>query len=195
MVLGMDFGVDFTVLLIAAGLAMDSFSVSITRGFNNYNDKLTNEALRTGFFFGLFQGIMPIIGWFAGLSIINLISGFDHWIAFGLLSVIGLRMIYESISEKSTQLVTSSSLKVLLILSVATSIDALAVGLSLSFLGTSIFTPAIIIGIITFTLSFLGVLIGKKFGNYFEKIGILGGIILLVIAIRILFEHLEIHII
>lgn len=195
MVLRMDFGVDFTVLLIAAGLAMDSFSVSITRGFNNYNDKLTNEALRTGFFFGLFQGIMPIIGWFAGLSIINLISGFDHWIAFGLLSVIGLRMIYESISEKSTQLVTSSSLKVLLILSVATSIDALAVGLSLSFLGTSIFTPAIIIGIITFTLSFLGVLIGKKFGNYFEKIGILGGIILLVIAIRILFEHLEIHII
>ncbi len=195
MVLGMDFGVDFTVLLIAAGLAMDSFSVSITRGFNNYNDKLTNEALRTGFFFGLFQGIMPIIGWFAGLSIINLISGFDHWIAFGLLSVIGLRMIYESISEKSTQLVTSSSLKVLLILSVATSIDALAVGLSLSFLGTSIFTPAIIIGIITFTLSFLGVLIGKKFGNYFEKIGILGGIILLVIAIRILFDHLEIYII
>lgn len=195
MVLRMDFGVDFTVLLIAAGLAMDSFSVSITRGFNNYNDKLTNEALRTGFFFGLFQGIMPIVGWFAGLSIINLISGFDHWIAFGLLSVIGLRMIYESISEKSTQLVTSSSLKVLLILSVATSIDALAVGLSLSFLGTSIFTPAIIIGIITFTLSFLGVLIGKKFGNYFEKIGILGGIILLVIAIRILFEHLEIQII
>ena len=183
---------DIIIILIAIGLAMDSFSVSITRGFTNTKTILSIEALKTGFFFGLFQAVMPVIGWLAGLSVIDFISGFDHWIAFGLLSFIGLRMIYESISKESKQLVNSSSLKVLLILSIATSIDALAVGLSLSFLETSIITPAIMIGMITFSLSFLGVFIGKKFGSYFEKIGVLGGVILIVIAIRILVEHLEI---
>jgi len=185
---------DLIIILIALGLAMDSFSVSITRGFTNTKTTLSIEALKTGFFFGLFQAVMPIIGWLAGLSFIDLISGFDHWIAFGLLCFIGVRMIYESISKESKKVVNSSSLKVLLILSIATSIDALAVGLSLSFLETSIITPAIIIGIITFSLSFLGVFIGKKFGSYFEKIGVLGGVILIVIAINILVEHLEIMI-
>ena len=180
---------DLMILLIALGLAMDSFSVSITRGFTNKANNFF-EALRTGFFFGLFQGLMPIIGWLAGLSVIEFISGFDHWIAFGLLILIGTRMIYEAISKNSEKIVNSSSLKILLILSVATSIDALAVGLSLSFLETSIIIPAIITGIITFTLSFLGVFIGKKFGSYFEKIGVLGGIILIGIAFRILTEHL-----
>ena len=181
---------DIIIILIAVGLAMDSFSVSIARGFTSTKTKLSIEALKTGFFFGLFQGVMPLIGWFAGLSVIDFISGFDHWLAFGLLCLIGLRMIYESISKESKQLVNSSSFKVLLILSIATSIDALAVGLSLSFLETSIITPAIMIGVIAFSLSFLGVFLGKKFGSYFEKIGVLGGVILIVIALRILFEHL-----
>ena len=101
---------DLTILLIAVGLAMDSFSVSITRGFSN-TDKLSIEALKTGFFFGLFQGLMPLLGYFAGLSIIDVISGFDHWIAFSLLCVIGLRMIYESLSKESTKIVNSSSLR------------------------------------------------------------------------------------
>lgn len=99
-------------------------------------------------------------------------------------------MIYESLSRKAKQVVSSSSFKVLLILSVATSIDALAVGLSLSFIEATIIVPATIIGIITFSLSFLGVFIGKKAGNYFEKIGVFGGVILIVIGIRILIEHL-----
>ena len=180
---------DIVTILIALGLAMDSFSVSITRGFTTTKTKLSIEALKTGFFFGIFQALMPIIGWLAGLSIIDLISGFDHWIAFGLLVFIGIRMIYESISRKSKQVISSSSLKVLLMLSIATSIDALAVGLSLSFLETSIMPLSILIGIITFSLSFLGVYIGKKFGSYFEKIGVLGGVILIVIAVRILIEH------
>ncbi len=183
---------DIVTILIALGLAMDSFSVSITRGFNSTKTKMSIEALKTGFFFGLFQGLMPIIGWLAGLSIIELISGFDHWITFGLLVFIGIRMIYESISKESKQVVNSSSFKVLIMLSIATSIDALAVGLSLSFLDASIVTPAIMIGIITFFLSFFGVYVGKKFGSYFEKIGVLGGIILIVIAVRIMVEHLEI---
>lgn len=185
---------DINIILIAVGLAMDSFSVSIARGFSKTNTKLSIEALKTGFFFGLFQAFMPLLGWVAGLSIVDFISDFDHWIAFGLLSLIGLRMIYESVSEQSKKVVNSSSFKVLLILSMATSIDALAVGLSLSFLETSIVTPAIMIGIITFSLSFLGVFLGKKFGSYFERIGVLGGIILIVIALRILIEHLKIAI-
>ena len=182
---------DIITILIALGLAMDSFSVSITRGFTT-KTRTSIEAIRTGFFFGLFQALMPVAGWLVGLSIINLISGFDHWIAFGLLVFIGVRMIYESISRESKQVVSSSSFRVLIMLSIATSIDALAVGLSLSFLETSIVTPAIIIGIITFSLSFFGVYVGKKFGSYFEKIGILGGIILIVIGLRIIIEHLGI---
>lgn len=180
------------ILLIAVGLAMDSFSVSIARGFTTPKNKHSLEALKTGFFFGLFQGGMPIIGWLMGLSVIDFIAGFDHWIAFGLLTLIGGRMIFESFSKESTKIVNSSSLKVLLMLSIATSIDALAVGLSLSFLETSIIIPAILIAVITFFLSFVGVFIGKKFGSYFDKIGILGGVILIGIAIRILIEHTEI---
>jgi len=181
---------DIVTILIAIGVAMDSFSVSITRGFTTNKNRILKEALKTGFFFGLFQGIMPIIGWLAGQSIIDLISGFDHWIAFGLLTFIGIRMIYESKTKETKQIVSSTSFKVLIMLSIATSIDALAVGLSLSFLGTSITTPALIIGIITFSLSFSGIYLGKKFGNYFEKIGVLGGIILIAIGLRIVIEHL-----
>jgi putative Mn2+ efflux pump MntP len=183
---------DITIILIAIALAMDSFSASITRGFATNKPFPLIDALKTGFFFGLFQALMPVIGWLAGISIIDFISDFDHWIAFGLLFFIGLRMIYESLSREAKQIVSSSSFKVLLVLSVATSIDALAVGLSLSFIETSIIVPAIIIGIITFSLSFLGVFIGKKSGSYFEKIGVLGGVILIVIGIRILVEHLGI---
>ena len=182
---------DIITILIALGLAMDSFSVSITRGFTT-KTRTSIEAIRTGFFFGLFQALMPVAGWLVGLSIINLISGFDHWIAFGLLVFIGIRMIYESITKESKQIVSSSSFKILIIMSIATSIDALVVGLSLSFLETSIATTVITIGIITFSLSVLGVYLGKKFGSYFEKIGILGGIILIIIGVRILIEHLRI---
>ena len=185
---------DIVTILIALGLAMDSFSVSITRGLTNTQTRMSIEALKVAFFFGLFQGIMPVMGWLAGVSIIDFISGFDHWIVFGLLTFIGLRMIYESTTAESKKMVSSSSFSVLIMLSIATSIDALAVGLSLSFLEVSIITPAIIIGIITFFLSFLGVYIGKKFGGFFEKIGVLGGVILIVIGIKILIEHMGIQI-
>jgi putative Mn2+ efflux pump MntP len=183
---------DIMTILIALGLAMDSFSVSITRGLTNTPTRMSLEALKVAFFFGLFQGIMPVLGWLAGVSIITFISGFDHWIVFGLLTFIGLRMIYEATTTESKKMVSSSSFSVLIILSIATSIDALAVGLSLSFLEASIFTPAITIGIITFALSFLGVYLGKRFGSFFEKIGILGGVILIGIGIKILIEHMGI---
>ena len=180
-----------TMLFIAFGLALDSFSVSITSGLIIKRLKI-NSALRIAMFFGFFQTIMPFLGWLAGINIIDLISGADHWIAFGLLSFIGCRMIYETIkTESSKKIINPLNVNVLLMLSVATSIDALAVGLSLSFLKISIVTPAVIIGIITFLLSFLGVFVGKRFGHFFEnKIEVIGGLILIGIGIKILIEHL-----
>lgn len=180
-----------TILFIAVGLAMDSFAVSITSGISMKNLRI-NNALKIAMFFGLFQAGMPIIGWLAGLSIREFISGIDHWIAFGLLGLIGCKMIYESIKIESREKeINHLNAYVLLILSVATSIDALAVGLSFAFLEMSIATPIIVIGTVTFLLSYLGVFAGNRFGHFFEKkIEIVGGLILIGIGIKILFEHL-----
>ena len=180
---------DITPLLVALALGMDSFSVSITNGLANKTFKV-DDAFKIGVFFGSFQAIMPLIGWFAGIHVLDLISGFDHWIAFGLLAVIGCRMIYESLRAESKRLVGSPSVFLLLTLSVATSIDALAVGLSFSFLRIFIIVPAIIIGVVTFLLSFLGVYLGGKLGRFLSsRVEILGGVILIAIGIRILVEH------
>ena len=168
---------------------MDAFSVSITHGLSNKSFKPTN-ALKLGISFGSFQAIMPMLGWLAGVSIIDLISGVDHWIAFGLLCFVGGRMIYESTKKGSEKLINSLSIGTLLMLSVATSIDALAVGMSLSFLNVPIVNPTIIIGTVTFSLSFVGVYLGNRFGHFLgNKIEVLGGVILLAIGLRILLEH------
>jgi len=135
---------------------------------------------------------MPIIGWYAGAHILDLSSQFNHWVAFGLLAVIGSRMIYESIKKESSSIISSLSIKVLLILSIATSIDALAVGLSIYVLNISIITLAIVTGIVTFLLSFCGVYLGGIFGCILRnRVEALGGIILVIIGLRIL-EHLGI---
>jgi len=181
---------DLTTVLIALSLAMDAFSVSISHGLVNKSVKLTN-ALKLGISFGSFQVIMPVLGWLAGVSVIDLIAGFDHWIALGLLCFIGGRMIYESTKMGSEKLISSLSIGTLLILSIATSIDALAVGLSFSFLNVPIIAPAIIIGTVTFSLSFLGVYLGNHFGHFLgNKVEIVGGLILIAIGIRIFLEHL-----
>ncbi len=181
----------FTLLLIAFGLAMDAFAVSISNGITIKHQR-ANHALRIGIFFGFFQALMPLIGWSAGLSLRDFISGVDHWIAFGLLSLIGCKMIYESTKMDSERRETNPlKLPMLLMLSIATSIDALAVGISFALLNISIVTPILIIGTVTFGLSFLGVLIGNNIGHFFEKkIEILGGLILIGIGIKILIEHL-----
>ncbi|MDI7260755.1 MAG: manganese efflux pump MntP family protein [Thermodesulfobacteriota bacterium] len=180
----------FTLLLIAFGLAMDAFAVSISNGITIKSQR-TNHALRIGLFFGSFQALMPLVGWSAGLNLRDFISGVDHWIAFGLLSLIGCKMIYESKkTETPRKEVNSLSLWMLLALSIATSIDALAVGISFAFLNISIATPIIVIGSVTFVLSFLGVLIGNRIGHLFaKKIEFLGGLILIGIGIKILIEH------
>jgi len=180
-----------SIIFIAFGLAMDAFAVSITSGLTIKHLKI-NHALTIAIFFGSFQSIMPLIGWSAGLGFRNYISGFDHWIAFGLLGIVGCKMIYESSKmEVNNKKIDPLNVYVLLMLSIATSIDALAVGLSLSFLNLSIILPAIIIGMITFLLSIFGVYFGNRFGHYFEKkIEIIGGLILIGIGIRILIGHL-----
>jgi putative Mn2+ efflux pump MntP len=178
------------ILFIAFGLAMDAFAVSITNGITIKHQRI-NNALKIGIFFGSFQALMPLIGWLAGLRLRDFISGFDHWVAFGLLSLIGGKMIYESTKIGDDKEIRSLNLFVLFLLSIATSIDALAVGLSFAFLKISIATPIIVIGIVTFILSFLGVLVGNKLGHFFEnKMEILGGLILIGIGIKILIEHL-----
>jgi len=180
-----------TIIFIAFGLEMDAFAVSVTSGITIKQLKVRN-ALKIALFFGLFQAFMPAIGWLAGLSLRALISSVDHWIAFGLLFFVGCRMIYESLKFESNQrTINPLDIYILLMLSIATSIDALAVGVSFAFLKVSIATPVIVIGLVTFILSFLGVYIGDRFGHFFEKkIEIAGGLILIGIGIKILIEHL-----
>lgn len=179
-----------TIIVIAIGLAMDALAVSITSGLTIKDLKISNAAT-IALFFGSFQAFMPVIGWLAGLGARDFFTGIDHWIAFGLLSLIGCKMIFESTRIGSTEkAIDPRNIYVLLILAIATSIDALAVGLSLSFLKMAIVTPAIIIGTVTFTLSFIGVFLGNISGHFFEnKIEIIGGLILIGIGIKILVEH------
>jgi putative Mn2+ efflux pump MntP len=184
--------VDFiTIIIIAIGLAMDAFAVSIVSGAA-YKQLRIKHALRIAFFFGGFQAIMPLIGYLAGSSIKNYIASYDHWVAFGLLSAVGSRMIYESFKIKSVENnLNPTSILILLVLSIATSIDALAIGITLSFLRVSLVTAVSIIGLVTFVLSYLGVFIGKRFGHFFEnKIEAVGGLILIGLGLKILFEHL-----
>ena len=179
-----------TISLIALGLAMDAFAVSVARGITIKRQR-ARSAFKFGMFFGSFQMIMPVAGWLAGVRLHSLIANIDHWIAFVLLAFIGCRMIYESFKPEEKTEAASHGIKVMLFLSVATSIDALAVGLSFAFLEISIVTPVIIIGIVTFALSFIGIFIGNTIGHFFEKkLEVLGGLILIGIGIKILLEHL-----
>jgi len=178
-----------TIFIIALGLAMDAFAVSITSGFAIKKLKPWH-VIKIALFFGFFQGIMPVIGWYMGLSFRAYIVDYDHWIAFGLLGIIGGKMIYESFQEEEDKKNPLNNL-VLLILAIATSIDALAVGLSFSFLNIEIGFPALVIGIVTFFFSSIGVYLGHCFGNYFGKrMELIGGLVLIAIGFKILFDHI-----
>ena len=178
-----------SILLIAVGLAMDSLAVSISGGIV-MRPFCMRQSLRLALTMGIFQGGMTLLGWLMGVSFSSYITAFDHWIAFILLGFLGGKMIYESFGEEETT-ISSFSTKTLLTLGVATSIDALAVGVSMAFLKTSIYFPAFIIGFVTFALSLIGVISGYRFGKikgiYVE---LFGGIILIAIGVKILIEHL-----
>ena len=178
-----------SILLIAVGLAMDSLAVSISGGIV-MRPFCMRQSLRLALTMGVFQGGMTLLGWLMGVSFSSYITTFDHWIAFILLGFLGGKMIYESFEEEETA-ISSFSNKTLLTLGVATSIDALAVGVSMAFLKTSIYFPAFIIGFVTFALSLIGVIGGYRFGKIKGiNVELFGGIILIAIGIKILIEHL-----
>ena len=178
-----------SILLIAVGLAMDSLAVSISGGIV-MRPFCMRQSLRLALTMGIFQGGMTLLGWLMGVSFSSYITAFDHWIAFILLGFLGGKMIYESFGEEETT-ISSFSTKTLLTLGVATSIDALAVGVSMAFLKTSIYFPAFIIGFVTFALSLIGVISGYRFGKIKGiNVKLFGGIILIAIGVKILIEHL-----
>ena len=179
-----------SLIFTGIGLAMDASAVSIAKGMSLPNEKIKNYALKLGLAFGIFQGLMPLIGYLAGSTFSGYIQSVDHWVAFILLALIGLNMIKESREEKENEEVSDLSLKVIL-LAIATSIDALAVGVSFAFLKVNIVLACSIIAIVTFILSFICVMVGKRLGSLFQKYAeIFGGIILMMIGAKILIEHL-----
>lgn len=182
------------IFVIAFGLSMDAFAVAVASGAAMRKLHVP-DAVKMGLFFGGFQALMPALGWQAGIRLKDFVSGFDHWVAFGLLVFIGGKMIYESLGmkEKEDRAGKSSPFDTgtLTLLSIATSIDALAVGFTFSMLAVSIAAPALIIGLVTFCVSVSGVALGSKTGHLFEnRIEAFGGLILIAIGLKILFEHL-----
>jgi putative Mn2+ efflux pump MntP len=179
------------VFWIAVGLSMDAFAVSIACSVLLCHVSF-RQIFRLGFHFGLFQALMPVVGWLAGRSVSEYISAWDHWVAFGLLGLIGLKAIRESFKSGDEDDVRGDPTKgmSLIMLSVATSIDALAVGVSLAAVNVSIFQPALIIGIITACFSVVGTVYGCRIGARFgKKVEAAGGIILILIGLKILLEH------
>jgi manganese efflux pump family protein len=181
-----------TILLIAIGLSIDSFAVSVSSGLNIRKFKI-RKVLRISLSLALFQAIMPVLGWLVGSGIEKAIKDYDHWVAFILLTSLSIKMFYEGFKKQDEKKYFNPvKWSNLISMSVATSIDALVIGLSFGLLHSTIVYPVIIIGITTFIISFSGVYIGISFRKRYEisRIEILGGLILLAIGIKILWEHL-----
>ena len=180
------------LIVLSVGLAMDAFAVAVCKGLSMTKMKWENACI-VGMYFGGFQALMPLIGYLLGISFQNQIVNIDHWIAFILLGAIGINMIKEAISKDSEKQNDSIKFKDMLILAVATSIDALAVGITFAFLKVNIWLAISLIGIITFVISILGVKIGNIFGDKYEKKAeFAGGLILILLGVKILLEHLAI---
>lgn len=180
------------ILLIAIGLAMDAFAVSICKGLS-MKKMSWEKAIIVGLYFSTFQALMPAIGYFLGTTFEGLVTRVDHWIAFGLLTIIGINMLKEAFSKNEENQNDSVDFRTMSVLAIATSIDALAVGITFAFLRVNMLIAAIIIGIVTFAICIIGVKIGNKFGDKYErKAETVGGLILILMGIKILLEHLRI---
>jgi len=180
-----------TILGIAVALAMDAFAVALAAGAV-LNPLTGRHLFRFGFHFGLFQLLMPIIGWLAGLTVQQWLSAYDHWIAFALLAFVGGRMIHAALQEHEEEKVPTDPTKgfTLIMLAVATSIDALAVGLSLAMLDVGIWRPAFVIGLVAGVLTVIGMLLGRRLGQVWGKrVEVIGGLILCSIGLKILLDH------
>lgn len=181
-----------TLIAVAVGLAMDAFAVAIGVGLTLSRVTL-RQTLRLAWHFGLFQALMPVLGWLAGLTVERWISPVDHWIAFGLLAFVGGKMIHEALADDGDDTANADPTRgvSLVVLSVATSIDALAVGLSLALLGLAIWYPAVVIGIVAFGFTVVGLQLGQRFGALLgRRMEVAGGVILIAIGVKILVDHL-----
>lgn len=181
----------FTLLLIAVGLCFDSFAVSVCSGLSYGKQKMRNaDVLKISLSLAIFQAMMPVLGWILGSTVKEYIEAYDHWIALALLSILGIRMIKEGLSPEKEYSKNPAQWKVLIPMSIGTSIDALAVGITFSFWVDNMFVPALTIGIVTLVAALMGIYTGKKVGaRMANKAGIIGGIILIIIGIKIVIEH------
>ena len=180
----------FDLIITAIALSMDAFAVSVSKGLSTKNVKL-KHGLTTGIYFGGFQALMPLIGFFLASTLASYICSFDHWIAFGLLALIGANMVKEALSSEEEEVDDSFAPRAMLPLAVATSIDALATGVTFSVTNTNIWIAISIIGVTTFAFSAVGVKIGNIFGaKYRSKAELIGGIVLILMGAKILIEHL-----
>lgn len=184
------------LFVIGVGLSMDAFAVAICKGLGMHRINL-RHAFVIALFFGGFQALMPLIGFFLGSYLAELVNPIDHWIAFGLLAFIGAKMLWDAFKSDADDGQSDSAqeealdLKELLMLAVATSIDALAVGITFAFLEVNIWIAITVIGLTTFVLSFAGVVVGNRFGARYERPStIVGGVVLIAIGVKILLEHL-----
>lgn len=179
----------FELFIIAVGLSMDAFAVSVCKGLSMRKISL-QKSLTVGLYFGCFQALMPLLGYFLGKQFASFITDYDHWVTFILLALIGGNMIRESRGGDEVETDASLSVKSMLPLAVATSIDALAVGVSFAFLKVHIAPAVVFIGVITFVLSAIGVKIGNVFGaKYKSRAELAGGIVLVIMGVKILLEH------
>ena len=182
----------FEIIVIGIGLAMDAFAVSVCKGLS-MKKMNWKSAIIIALYFGIFQAGMPIIGYFLGTTFSGFVENVDHWIAFILLAIIGVNMIKDSTDDEIEKRNDKIDIKTMIILAIATSIDALAIGVTFAFFETNISLAVTVIGIITFILSLIGVKIGNKFGDKFQnKAELTGGIILIIIGLKILLEHIGI---
>lgn len=182
----------FEIILIAIGLAMDAFAVSICKGLS-MKKMNWRKACVIGLYFGGFQAIMPVIGYFLGSFFETLITNVDHWVAFILLGIIGIKMIKDTFSTECDKLNDDVGIKTMIVLAIATSIDALAIGITFAFLNVNLVIAVTLIGFITFILSIIGTKIGNRFGDKYEKKAeFIGGCILILLGTKILLEHLNI---
>jgi putative Mn2+ efflux pump MntP len=179
-----------TIIGIALALAMDAFAVALATGAV-LNPLTRRHLFRLGFHFGLFQALMPIAGWMIGMSVQHWIAAYDHWIAFLLLTLVGGKMIVEAFGGKEEKSVSDPTRGLTMVmLSVATSIDALAVGLSLAMLDVSVWKPAVVIGLVAGALTVSGMLLGRRIGDSWGKpVEVCGGLVLCIIGLKILLEH------
>ncbi|PLY01247.1 MAG: hypothetical protein C0624_10800 [Desulfuromonas sp.] len=179
-----------TLLGLAFALAMDAFAVALTAGALLYPAS-ARQQFRLGFHFGLFQALMPIVGWLAGMTIADIIRDYDHWIAFGLLAYVGGKMIHEAFADDEQRSPKDPTRGMTLVaLSVATSIDALAVGLTLAMLSVEVWLPALVIGLVASGMTLIGMRLGGHIGALWgRRVEVLGGLVLITIGVKILLEH------